>query len=163
MSWSGPTFLDNLKTALDANVTLAALSPTVQTFTCWTTPDVSVTDCIMLYAVRGSQENITFRGSGPKQNDQFTVEGEIRLIRTLEAGSSTETINKAARDRAKTILDQLVYEAAQRPDAGDQNLRSRVSRVELDQLPATIGSPGVGARLVLIGFDIEVTARTSLS
>lgn len=163
MSWSAPEYLDALKSALDANTTLDALTPTVQVFTCWTTPDVSVTDCVMLYAVRGTQDNTVMRGASGsvKQDDDYTVEGEIRLIRALEQGSSAETINKAARDRGMTILDQVIYEAAQRPAAGDQNLRSRVSRIDLDQYPGTVGT--VGARIVVVGFDIAVKTRTSLS
>jgi hypothetical protein len=153
--------LDNLKTALDADGTLTALTPAVSTFTCWVSPEQSVTDCIMIYAVRGTQINATFQQSAPKQDDEFTVEGEIRLIRTLNPGQSSETVNKAARDRAQTIIDRLIYQTTQRPAAGVQILRSRVASLELDQFPGMVGN--TTARIVLVSFTLAVTARTALS
>lgn len=161
MTWAAPTFLDNLKTAIDADVTIAALTPAVEVYTCWTAPDLSTTDALMLFAADSEQINAVF--GTLRQDENVTFEGELRLIRALEYGTTTELVNKAARDRAKTIIDRLIYLTAQRPAAGTQDLRARVSNVRLDQMPAVIGAAAVGVRMVLVNFTLTATIRTSLS
>ena len=159
MTWAAPTFLDNLKVALDADATLTALTPSVDVYTCWTGPDLAVTDCLMLFATDSDQTNAVF--GTLRQDENVTFEGELRVMRALEYGTTTELVNKGARDRAKTIIDRLIYLTAQRPVAGTQDLRARVSNVRLDQMPATVGA--VGVRMVLVNFTLTATIRTSLS
>jgi hypothetical protein len=162
MSWTAPEFLASLQTALQANTTLLGLSPRPKVFTCWTGPSTDVSDAVMLYAVRGSQDPATLQGSGPRYDDTYQVLGEIRVIRPLERGRDEEAVNADARDRANAILDVVITEADQRPPAGSQILRSHVNNIELDQVPALAGgNVPAGSRIVLIGFTVQVRVRTT--
>lgn len=158
-SWVGPDYLDGLKVQIDADVTIAGLTPAVNVDTHWPNPDVSLSDRVMLYRVRDNQEHFLL-GTEDGRLSTITVDGQILVHRPLSQGSNTETINKAARDRATTILDRIVTIVNDRlPAVGTQVRRSIVENIDLAQYPAVVGDSNTPVRVVTIDFEITAQIR----
>lgn len=159
--WTAPAFLDALKAALLADVTLMALDPQPRVFTHLPTAEADRSDTIVFHRVVGSQE---FAAIGQSSRDDiYTLSDcQIEVVRPLEQGDANETIAVEARNRAKDILRRVIAIALARPAtglAGTQTHQVKVARIDLLEGTAEAGPSPV--MVALVQFDVDVTVRVT--
>lgn len=156
MSFTAPAFLDALKTALDANATLTALtSPSVRVTTYFPSADEALTDVVILGHTVVSPMDPAALGQ-KRYKEDVTIQCEIRVIR---AGAG-ETVAKAARDRAAAVLGAIHVQLKDSPpNVGDQTISAKITDREMIQFPSESG--GAPVRVCLVAFNVVYEARVS--
>lgn len=146
--------MDELATAVGARAGITALTPKVRVLTYWPSADESITDALIFYAAEDTANHDVMNPVTKPQREDVTIEGEIRVARS----GAGETVAKACRDRAVTILTELDTQLRSTPPAvGNQTLNARLASRRMDQFPSESGSP---VRVCLVNFTVSYSART---
>lgn len=141
MSWTAPAVLDQLKSSLTLRAGLAGVQIATAAM-----GDEKMPEAIIFFGADGTQEWALLENNYPKQ-DIYTIEGATWINK---AGAG-ETIAKAARDRAATLLSEL--EAQLR---ADQTVNGLVEMCELQAVRLEQGVNSNG-RWCQITFGLLVT------
>lgn len=159
--WTAPAFLDALKAALEADVTLMGFTPQPRVFTHLPATQADLSDTIVLSSVRGTQE---FAAVGQNsRDDAYTLEDcTIEVVRPLRQGVPNETVAVETRNLVAGILRRVIATCLTRPStglAGAQTIRAVVDKVDLLQGTAEAGETPVMVAVVV--FNVSVTVRVT--
>jgi len=140
------SFLDGLRTALDARPGLAGVA-------IFTAPvsHLDIGDEAIVFAVGSVKGEYGYRIGAPHVivSEQFSVDGRVWIVK---GGSGEETI-KEARDRALEILEEVHDELATNDTVSGIVRDARVVSVTLDQYVID------GGRDCRLAFDIRVQSE----
>lgn len=145
MAWSVPQFLDALKVQLDA---VAALDD-VNVFTAFPGNDDTGPESIVFHTIRGAQEPGAMR---PSHTEDYVCEGYIHIARP----GAGEDVWKAARDRADTILTEIVTQLETDPKVNSTVGYARLGQFDFLQSHGEVD--GVPTRWAEIQFQLDIKA-----
>lgn len=143
VSTTAPAVLDALKTALVARPGLAGVTVSTAPF-----GKESPREAIVFIRINGASEWAAL-GAGARR-ERYTLEGVVHVSKS----GSDESTAKAARDRAKVLLDELVAEVGAHKPAS-------VTQVTLSELNALTWDQAVNPerRTCLVTIAVNVEAR----
>lgn len=116
-------------------------------------------EAIVLIRARADEEAAAL--GGRRNEEEYVIEGAIQTRAILGEQTPPEAAAKEARDRALVLLGYVEAEVRLNPNqASLDGFRSAtVVGKTLDQLV----EPGGGGRICVIGFDVRVKTRTSVT
>ena len=154
MSWTAPAMVAALKTAIEADATITALTPTVTVRTVWLPPEATPTDVLMIYG--GNDQNRPAALGQARYEETVTISCEFRAVRP----GASETVAATGRTRIGTVLgavDTLLRDSP--PKVGDQTISALITNRDYKQFADRAETTAV--TVTLATFDIVYKSRTS--
>lgn len=154
-TWTFPSFVDQLVTAIDALPVIDAMSPRPTIRATLPSAAEDISDLIVFgYEALDIKEKISIGQTTQDEEVSITC-----LARAIRYGSG-DTVGKEARDRVVSyvaIVDDYLRET--KVPVGTQMLRQMITEREFALLPGMVGAdqPAMFAAIV---FDIDYRART---
>lgn len=154
-TWTFPSFVDQLVTAIDALPVIDAMDPRPTIRATLPSPAEDISDVIVFgYEAVFEKEKVSLGQTTQDEEVSLTC-----LARAIRYGSG-DTVGKAARDRVVAYMEIVdAYLRDNTVNVGTQTLRHDVDRGEHALLSGMVGEdqPAMFAAIV---FDIDYRART---